>query len=468
MTEATSSATIVEHPRPAPLAPRPYHFPRFERHALANGMAVIVAPVRKLPVVTVRLLADAGAMADPPARDGTAQLTARTLLEGTATRSGIELLESFESLGASVSADASWDAGALGMTVLADRLPRALPLFGEVLREPAFPEREVHRLRQERLADLLHLRAEPRGLADEMFDRFLYRTGSRYALPQDGSEASVAALERETVESFWRERWRPGGATLVVAGDIGVDEAVRLAERTLGDWAGAAPPPVHSADEPARDRRAVHVVDKADAPQSELRIGHVGVPRAHPDYFPILVMNAVLGGLFNSRINLNLREQHAYTYGASSYFDWRRGAGPFVVSSAVQSDVTADAAREVMLEIERMRTHEIASDELDLAASWLDGVFPIKYETTSAIAQALAAMVVYGLPEDYFDTYRANVRAVTLPDVLRAAEHHLHPDRMQLVVVGDAAAVRAPLEELEFGPLALYDTEGNPAAASRG
>jgi zinc protease len=172
-------------------------------------------------------------------------------------------------------------------------------------------------------------------------------------------------------------------------------------------------------------------------------------------------MNAVLGGLFSSRINLNLREVHGYTYGAWSGFNWRRGAGPFSVSSAVKSDVTAAAVREVLTEIERLRADPIGSDELSLATSYLAGVFPIRYETTDAIARALSALVVWGLPADYFDSYRANVGAVGIPDVLRAAERHLHPGALQLVVVGDPATVRAPLEQLAFGPITVYDAEGN-------
>jgi len=206
----------------------------------------------------------------------------------------------------------------------------------------------------------------------------------------------------------------------------------------------------------------VHVVAKADAPQSELRIGHVGIPRTHPDYFCAVVMNAVLGGLFSSRINLNLREAHGYTYGAFSSFDWRRQSGPFAVSTAVRSDVTDASAREVIFEIDRMRRERINGDELSLATSYLDGVFPIRYETTAAIAAALANMAIYGLPEDFFDRYRERVRAISSDDVLDAARKHLQADALQIVVVGDPAVVVAPLEALQFGPVTIYDSLGRP------
>jgi len=445
-------------PRPAPGAPRPYHFPTFERVTLENGLGVIVAPVRALPMVTVMLVSDAGASAEPAGREGVANLTARALLEGTKRR-GTDVTELFERLGTSIGAGADWDVATVAMTTLTPRLEEAMELFGEVILDPSFPERELARLKAERLSDILQLTAEPRGLANEMFARVLYERGSRYARPEDGSAGSVRSLSRADVESFYAARYQPSVSTLVVVGDVGVDDGVRLARSVLGAWRGSASesPPVQAA--PARTSRVVHLVPKADAPQSEIRMGHVGIPRSHPDYFPVLVMNSVLGGLFSSRINLNLREVHAYTYGAFSGYAWRKGSGPFVVSTAVKSDVTAESAREILLEIERMRTDTISEDELSLATSYLGGVFPIRYETTDAIARALSAMVAYGLPGDYFDSYRDNVRAVTKMDVLHAAERHLHPDELQLLVVGDPAIVRSPLEELDFGPLELVPAD---------
>jgi zinc protease len=175
-----------------------------------------------------------------------------------------------------------------------------------------------------------------------------------------------------------------------------------------------------------------------------------------------MVMNAILGGLFNSRINLNLREVHGYTYGAFSTFDWRRQAGPFVVHTAVRSDATDASAREVLVEIDRIRSQPVGAEELSLATSYLDGVFPIRYETTSAIAAALATLVVHELPDDYFDEYRSNVRGVTIGDVQDVAARHLHPDALQMVVVGDPAAVRAPLDAMQFGPVMIYDPQGRP------
>jgi zinc protease len=450
--------------RPKPSGPREYHFPRFERRRLENGVELIVAPVTKLPLITVAVLVDAGAVCDGAGREGTAQLVAKLLLEGTERSDGAELTERFERLGASVDAEADWDAAAVSLTALSEHLPAAFDLLGEVIRTPAFRLREVDRLKAERLAELLQLRAEPRGLADELFSRFLYAQSSRYARPEGGDERSIELIDRDQLVSFYETRYVPASTTIVVAGDINADRAEELTRHAFGTWSGAKPTRVLADDLPGRRERGAHVIVKPDAPQSELRIGHVGIPRNHPDFFPVNVMNAVLGGLFNSRINLNLREAHGYTYGAFSSFEWRRQAGPFVVSTAVRSDITDAAAREVLLEIDRIRAEAISIDELSLATSYLDGVFPIRFETTAAIAAALSVLVLHGLPDDYYDRYRARVRAITTEQILEAAQRHLHPDALQMVVVGDPSVVRAPLKAMNFGATTLYDTLGQPSA----
>ena len=459
------STTATRPTRPIPGTTRDYHFPRFERRRLGNGIEVLITPISKLPLVTVIALVDAGAATDPIGRDGVAQLTAKLLLEGTQSSDGAELSDRFERLGASVDSHADWDIASIRLTAMSRNLPEAFALLAEVLREPAFNEREVERLKAERQAELLQLRAEPRGLADELFSRFAYAPDSRYARPDGGDEVSVATITRDEVQRFYRDRYQPSVTTIIIAGDVTADEAERLVSKSLGAWRGSAPSRISIVDAPARNARAVHLVVKADAPQSELRVGHVGVPRNHGDYFNIVVMNAVLGGLFSSRINLNLREAHGYTYGAFSSFDWRRQSGPFEVSTAVRSDVTDASAREILFEIERMRQEPISRDELTLATSYLDGVFPIRFETTAAIASALANLVIYGLPDDFYDKYREHVRGVTEQKVLEAARTHLHADALQMVVVGDPAAVKAPLDALQFGPVRMYDTLGRPVVA---
>ena len=458
-----TAPAIGKADRPAPSPPREYQFPRFERRKLENGVQLVVAPVPKLPLVTVAVLFDAGAVCDPAGSEGTAQLVAKLLLEGTTSSDGAELTERFERLGASVDAQADWDAAAVTLTALSEHLPAAFDLLGEVIRTPAFRVREVERLKAERLAELLQLRTEPRGLADELFSRFLYTASSRYSRPEGGDERTIGSIDRDQLVMFYETRYLPGGTTVIVAGDINADRAEELTRHALGTWIGGTAGRVTADDKPARSGRGVHIITKPDAPQSELRIGHVGIPRNHPDFFPVNVMNAVLGGLFNSRINLNLREAHGYTYGAFSGFEWRRQAGPFVVSTAVRSDITDAAAGEVLKEIDRIRSEAISPDELSLATSYLDGVFPIRFETTASIAAALSVLVLHGLPQDYYDRYRSRVREITTDQILDAAQRHLHPETLQMVIVGDPDVVRGPLERMQFGTVTLYDTLGQPS-----
>jgi zinc protease len=443
----TIPPTIAPTSRPTPAPPRSYHFPRFERRMLDNGVRLVVAPVQKLPIATVIAIVEAGAEVEPEAKSGVAALTVRLLLEGAAGMDGAALAERFERIGASVEAHADWDVAAVSLTALTARLPEALGLVRDLIRAPEFPDREVARLREERLAELLQQSAEPRGLADEQFSKAVYQSSARYAAPSEGDAASVRALTRDDVRAFYADRYRPSATTLVFAGDVTLEQASALADELFGDWSGERPAPARAGVDAAESEPLVRVVAKADAPQSEVRVGHRGLPRRIVDYFDVVVMNAVLGGLFSSRINLNLREVHGYTYGAFSAFDWRRGAGPFVVSTAVKSDVTGAAVKEILGEVERMRTEEISEDELTLATSYLDGVFPIRYETTSAIAAALANLVIHDLPERYYDEYRERVRAVTTKGVLQAARTHLHPDQLRVVVVGDPDVIAAPVSE---------------------
>ena len=452
-------------PRPSPTEPRSYHFPEFERRTLPNGMRLVVAPVAKLPLVSITAVVDAGASMEREGQDGVAALTAQLLLEGAAGLDGAALTDRFERIGTSADAHADWDAATVSLTVLAERLPDALALVRDLLRAPEFPDREVTRLKDERLAELMQLRAEPGALADEHLSRAVYAPTARYATPAGGNAASVRALTQDVVRGFYAERYRPVTTTLVIAGDVSVDRAADLAHKLFGDWQGEAGPTMARAVDSSPLIRVARVVAKADAPQSELRVGHAGLPRRHPDYFETTVMNAVLGGLFSSRINLNLREQHGYTYGAFSAFEWRRSAGPFVIQTAVKSDVTGAAVREILHEIERMRSEEISVDELTLATSYLDGVFPIRYETTSAIATALSNLVIHDLPEHFYDDYRTRVRAVTTQDVLRAAQRHLHPDRLRIVVVGDPGVIVAPLSEIHGASVEIVTPDGTEVAA---
>jgi zinc protease len=444
--------------RPSPGAPRSYHFPRTVDRRLQNGLTVICAPLRRLPAVTVLFTADAGAEHDPVEQAGVGALSAQALGEGTSSRTANDIAGAFERLGGELQTDASWSHAECGTTVLAAHLPECLSLLAEVVHSPRFPEEGVLRLRQERLADLLQQRAEPRGLADDLFAECCFAAGDRYALPSGGSEGTVEALTPEIVRAHYTARYAPPSGLLIIAGDVDADEAIRWADQAFGAWSSAVVPSRDEARITPRSSRAVHIGHRPEAPQTEIRIGHASVPRTHPDFYALSVMNAILGGLFNSRINLNLREAHGYTYGAFSGFDWRCSGSVFEVSTAVKSEVTAAAVSEIMREIEHMRAQRVREDELSLARDYLTGVFPLRFETTAAIADAIALRHSYGLAPAYYDEFRSRIAAIQLDDVHRVANEHLRPERMQIVVVGDAALITEPLDALGLGEVRKVDT----------
>jgi zinc protease len=448
---------MVTSLRPKPGPARSYRFPQFKDETLPTGVRLITAPVAKLPLATVLVLVNAGSTSEPRGKEGVAALTASALLEGTTRFDGAELAEKFEQLGTSLESGADWDSAFLKITVLSNKLEETTRLLGEAISSPIFPEREIERLKAERLAEILQLETEPRGLADEKFSEFLYDEESRYSRPDEGSTESVSSLTREDVERFYRSNYTSGATTVIVAGDISSENAKKLVTEAFGKWPSGSSRQQPLSGKARRNRKSTHIVNKPDAPQSELRVGHVGLPRKHPDFFPTLVMNAVLGGLFGSRINLNLREAHGYTYGASSFYDWRRGPGPFVVSTAVESEVTAPAIREILMEIDRIRDEKISAEELSLARDYLEGVFPIRYETTAAIASALATLAIYDLSPDYYDSYRTNIHNVSEDSVLKAARTHLHPELLQTVIVGDAASVRSSLTDHSLGEVSVHN-----------
>ena len=445
--------------RPTSGASRPYRFPAFERTTLPNGIELLIAPVRRLPLVTIRFVLDVGARQEPRAQAGVATLTAAAMAEGTTRLDAMALADEFERLGGALSSYATWDATHVRTTVLSSRLREALALLSEVVRTPSLPAREVNRLKEERLAELLELKSEPRGLADERFTSALYKSDSRFSVQEGGSERTVTPLTVEECRAWHTQQFAPSVTALVIAGDVDVDTALQVASENLGDWMAAEPTPAIVDDSPSRDYPSVQLLDRPGAPQTEVRLGHVGLPRLIPDYFDVVVMNAILGGVFNSRINLNLRERNAFTYGAFSSFEWRRDAGPFVVSTAVATPVTGSAIREAISELDRMRTTEPTMDELTLSTSYLDGVFPIRFETTDAIAGALASLRTLRLPNNFYDTYRDRVRSVTAEDVAKAAQRHIHGDRLQILAVGDRAQVAPLLADLNLGPLSVISDD---------
>jgi len=439
--------------RPVPGTPRPYHFPAFERGLLTGGLPVIAVHLPGRPLVTASLVLPSGAADEPASDGGAAVLAARALAEGTERFDAVGLVEAAERLGASLRAEASWEATVAGVDVPAQRLGPALELLAEVVRRPTFPAREVERLRDQRLNDILQARADPGRRADEAFAEAIYHPESPFARPAGGRAETVAGLVPETLRRAHR-RWPDfRRAALVVGGDLAGIDLPSILEPLFGDFGPAADaaPAAEPSAAGAVERTFVRLVDRPGSVQSELRIGHVGVARRIPDYHAVAVMATILGGLFGSRLNLRLREERGYTYGAWAGFDFRRLPGPFSARAAVHTEVTVPAIADVLAELRRMREGPVSDAELRAACDYLVGVFPLRFETPGPVVGSIGGLVTHELPDDELDRYRPAIEAVTADDVLAAARAHLDPDRAAIVVVGDADAVAGDLERAGFG-----------------
>jgi zinc protease len=456
-----SAADVVVAERPGTGTPRPYDFPDVERSTLANGLRVGVAAMPGRALVSATLVIRHGAGDEPDALGGASVMLARALTEGTQRHDAIALVEAAERLGASIHAEAGWDATSISVDVPAARLPQALELLAEVAREPTFPDAEVDRLRDERLNDLLQARADPRRRAEEAFVATIYDTTSPYRRPAGGARETVETLTANELRQVYRAAVDPARATLIAGGDLDAQEVIGLAERLFGDWrADGAAAVGRPADGGAVTSRFVKIVDRPGAVQTEIRIGHVGVPRKNPDFHTLSVLGAILGGLFNSRLNMKLREEKGYTYGASAGFDMRRARGPFAARAAVNTEVTLAALTDAMAELERIREAPVTPAELAAARDFLIGVFPLRFETPGPVVGSLGSIFVHGLPDDELRHYRAAIEAVTAEDVLRVARERIRTDEAAILLVGDASAFQAEVEAASFGPVTVERDEG--------
>ena len=460
MTDTTQSSVVVE--RPVPGTPRPYDFPAFERARLANGMTLLASHLGGRALVSAALVMRNGAADEPEQHAGATILAARALSEGTERYDAIAFVEAAERLGASLHAEAGWDATTVWVDVPGERLEPALELLAEMAAHPTFPVREIERLRDERLNDLLQARADPRRRAEEAFVETIYTRDSPYHRPAGGSRETVVGLDQQRLRAAHARGFDPARWALIVAGDLTELDVPTIADRLFGDWGpqpGTSPQAAITTRSAVSDR-LVRVIHRPGAVQTEIRVGHLGLPRRIPDFHAVSVMSAILGGLFNSRLNMKLREEKGYTYGAFAGFDMRRGRGPFAARAAVNTDATVPAVADIVTELSRMRDQPVTDSELRGARDFLVGVFPLRFETPGPVVGALSGLVVHDLPDDELARYRPAIEAITPGDVNRAAREHLDVERAAIVLVGDVDAFGAALEAAGFGPIAVERDEG--------
>jgi predicted Zn-dependent peptidase len=458
-TVAAQQAPDRSHP-PAPGPAPALHLPAIQKQKLSNGLPVWIVEMHKVPVAQINLVVLGGASDDPSGKFGAANLTAAMLEDGAGSRSSLEIADAIDFLGADLSSGSGIDSSAVRLHVPVARLADALPIMGDVAERPTFPNDELERLRQQRLTSILQGRDDPPTIASVTFARVLYGQSHRYGTPQFGTAATVKAMGTADLRAFYTAAFRPDNAVLLAVGDVTAASLVPQLEKAFGAWkaAGAGRPSQKLPAASQHAARQLYLVDKPGAAQSQIRIGWIGVERSTPDYFPVQVMNTILGGSFSSRLNMNLREQHGYTYGASSQFDMRLSPGPFVAGAGVQTDKTAEALKEFFNELTGI-LKPVPAEELSRAKNYVALRYPGGFETTGDISRRLEDAVVYHLPDDYFASYVRNIQAVSAADVQRVADKYIQPDKFAVVIVGDRQKIEAPIRALNLGPIKIMTVD---------
>ena len=448
---------------PSPSEARPYRAPRPEVRALKCGVPLWVLPSRDLPIVAASFVIDAGASTHGPDRGGLASLTADMLDEGTASRSSHEIALAIEGTGTSLSASAGWDGAYVGLQCLTDHLEPSLDLAVDLLRNPSFPEGEWKRIHAQALAGLKAERDSAEARAGRAMLRALYDPDHPYRVPSDGDEVSVAGLALGDLREFHRGRYRAGHAACVVAGDVDPDQVAALLDDRFAGWSGE-PGPSHAIPRPPRSGRSrLLLLDRPGAPQSVVRVGHLGTHRLDPDFMDLTVWNQILGGQFTSRLNAKLREEKGFTYGVRSHFDFRKGAGPFVISASLQSDRLAEALEDLRGEVLGLlgdRPPTLAELE-DARRSLIEGQAR-HFETPSALVSRYAGLFLHGLPDDYHARFAERIGEVRPASMEAAAARHVDPSSFVIVVVADAQAVLGPLEQLGWAQVERFDERDEP------
>jgi|RhiMethySRZTD1v2_1073278.scaffolds.fasta_scaffold11197_4 zinc protease len=448
-----------EMPKPATARPLQLATPMTE--TLPNGLTLILNERRGLPIVAANLVLRTGSDANPLDKPGLANFTAAMLDEGTATRNALQIADEVAQLGASLGISSSMDATTLAIRSLSKNFASTVDVLADVTLHPSFPAQEIERQRASRLAALVQQRDNPNQVAAQVTASALYGPKHPYGYAEIGTEAALKSVSRADMEAFWKQNFVPNNAALVVAGDISMAELKALAEKSFGGWQKGSPAqPALGA--PATTPARVVIVDKPGSPQTQLRVASIGAPRSSPDFRPMQVMNLALGGLFSSRINMNLREEHGYTYGANSNFSFRRAAGPFQIASGVRTDVTAAAVNEIFKEVRGMIDKPVSAEELQKAKDSLANSLPGAFESSANAVNNFSNVFIYNLGLDYYTRYAEQVNAVTPDQALAVSKKYLVPANMVVIAVGDRAKIEPELRKLNLGAVEIRDAEGKP------
>jgi zinc protease len=450
-------------PEPAPVSDA--KFPKLERATLSNGMKVILSERHDIPLVTMTLAVDSGYAADQLATPGTAKLAMAVLDEGTKTRTSTQISEQLENLGARLTTRSNLDTSQVTLSALKPNLDASLEIFSDVILNPVFPQADFAREQKLQVASIQREKVEPLSMGLRLLPAFVYGTKHAYGNPFTGSgtEKSVLSITREALQKFHQTWFKPNNSTLVIVGDTTLAEIRPKLEKALQGWTRGEVPKKDVARVEHREKPVLYLMDRPGSMQSMIFAGHIAPPRSNPDEVSFETFNTVLGGSFTSRINMNLREDKHWSYGAYSFMRAARGQRPFIAYAAVQTDKTKESVSEMNREFrEILKGRGIDSDELAMAQNNLVLSLPGSRETGDAVLTQILDVVQYGLPEDYYDTYAGKVRALTTGDMATAAERLLHPDKLVWVIVGDRAKIEKGIRELNVADVHLIDADGNP------
>ncbi|MGB2632483.1 MAG: pitrilysin family protein, partial [Candidatus Acidiferrum sp.] len=412
-----------------------------------------------LPLVAASLVFRRGTGANPVDDPGLASFAARMLQQGTETRSALQIADRAADLGTTVDTHALMDSSRVGSESLTRNFPALLELLADVVLHPTFPQTEIDRVRSEREAALVQEKDDPFSVATRVYSIALYGPKYTYGYPDIGTADSLKSVKREELAAFWRQNYLPGDAALIVTGNMNLAELKPLLEKQFGQWKGGGAPEANRGTLQASDAKLI-LVDRPEAPQTTLVFFSLGPARSAPDYPQLEVMNSALGGLFSSRINMNLREEHGYTYGAGSFFNYHIAPGPFIVYSDVRTDATAPATTEVFKELRRMRDTPMTPEELKSSKDAVAQSLPGRFEHAAETVGVFSEIYVYDLPLDYFSLLPAQIYAVTAEQAQAAAQKYIQPDKITVLAVGDRAKIEADMKKLNLGKIEIRDTEG--------
>ena len=433
---------------PPPLPAREATFPPYEIRTLANGLQVVVVTHDEQPAVNLRLMIGAGAASDPDGKNGVSALAAQLLDQGTTSRTATEIAEAIDTVGGLLSVGAGTDLSFVNALVMTDSFEFGVDLVADVARNPSFAPAEIERQRQQVLSGLQVSYEDPAYLAGVVFGRLVYGAHP-YGMPHNGTPASVLGITRDDLRAFHETYYAPNNALLGIVGDIDTEAAFRAAELGFGDWERKTLPPPSSAELPAPTRRVV-VIDKPGSVQTAIRVGHLGLPRANPDFLAFDVAIKILGGEGGNRLGSVLRTERSLTYAASADMASRRFGGDFMAKTDTRSDATAEALRLMVEEVGRLRRERVSGRELQNAQAYLAGSFPLTLETPNAIAAQVLESLLHGLDLADLPTYPDRINAVTVNDIQRVTRTYLQPQRLSVVLVGEASAFVADLPGVGF------------------